>query len=237
MPHGRTAPAIAALIEGVRRNEIAADPAGPLGVIAGHREADGTLLAPRIAAVELLNLLRPTVAVAVYITFIAHALTRHPDARDAVAAGGEVEAGDFLQEVRRYYPFFPAQVALVRRSFEYRGHVLQAGSQALLDLYGTSHHPDLWSEPDRFRPDRFRNWSDDGFSLIPQGGGDAATGHRCPGEGIALALMNAALDRLTRGMTYDVPAQELELDFSRLPALPRSRLVISRVSPDRIARR
>ena len=32
------------------------------------------MLDPRIAAVELLNILRPTVAVSVFITFTAHAL-------------------------------------------------------------------------------------------------------------------------------------------------------------------
>ena len=46
--------------------------------VAAHRDEHGALLAPRIAAVEPLNLLRPTVAVSVYIVFVAHALHAHP---------------------------------------------------------------------------------------------------------------------------------------------------------------
>jgi len=49
-----------------------------LRVITTHRDLNGALLSPRIAAVELLNMLRPTFAVSVFITFIAHALHHHP---------------------------------------------------------------------------------------------------------------------------------------------------------------
>ncbi|WP_198943478.1 cytochrome P450 family protein [Actinokineospora bangkokensis] len=42
--------------------------------IAHHRDADGALLSPRVAAVEILNVVRPTVAIAYFATFAAHAL-------------------------------------------------------------------------------------------------------------------------------------------------------------------
>lgn len=64
-------------IEAVRAGaEI--DPARPLARIALHLGRDGERLPARIAAVELLNLLRPTVAVSVYVVFVAHALHTHP---------------------------------------------------------------------------------------------------------------------------------------------------------------
>lgn len=56
-------------------------PESAAGIIAAHRDVDGQLLTPRVAAVELLNILRPTVAPAVYITFVGHALEAQPSWR------------------------------------------------------------------------------------------------------------------------------------------------------------
>ena len=53
----------------------------------------------------------------------------------------------------------------------------------LLDLYGTDHHPRPWPDLDTFKPERFRTRDEEPFTLVPQGGGDHATGHRCPASG------------------------------------------------------
>ena len=60
-----------------------------LGAIASHRDLGGQPLPLRIASVELLNVLRPTVAVAVFITFAAHALHLHPEWRARFRAGDD----------------------------------------------------------------------------------------------------------------------------------------------------
>ncbi|MCA9914667.1 MAG: cytochrome P450, partial [Anaerolineae bacterium] len=66
-------------------------------------------------------------------------------------------------------------------------------------------------------------------SFIPQGGGNAYETHRCPGENVALALMESAAVFLTEHMQYDVPEQDLDTDYQRLPALPKSHFIISNV--------
>ncbi|MCS5603710.1 MAG: cytochrome P450, partial [Paracoccus sp.] len=66
-------------------------------------------------------------------------------------------------------------------------------------------------------------------TFIPQGGGSHDTGHRCPGEWIAIELMKAFCDFLVGSITYDLPDQDLSIDLSSLPALPKSRVVISRI--------
>ena len=65
---------------------------------------------------------------------------------------------------------------------------------------------------------------------MPQGGGDYDTGHRCAGEWLTIALMKRAVRLLTTGMHYDVPEQDLRIDLSRLPAVPKSRFVIRDVA-------
>lgn len=57
---------------------------------------------------------------------------------------------------------------------------------------------------------------------MPQGGGHAATGLRCPHEWITVELMKRAARRLAGGMDYEVPPQDMALDMRRLPTIPQS---------------
>ncbi|AEG94877.1 cytochrome P450 [Ramlibacter tataouinensis] len=191
----------------------------------------GEPLPARIAAVELLNVLRPTVAVSVFVVFAAHALHHHPGWAPTLAAGGDLGADAFVQEVRRFYPFFPAIAARVRRDFVWEGYHFPQGRRVLLDLYGTNHDGRLWPHPGEFRPERFMGRIPGLFELVPQGGGRADDQHRCPGEGVTLALMKLALRLLVQRSRYRLPPQNLAIDMRRLPALPRDRFVIADFQP------
>jgi fatty-acid peroxygenase len=195
-----------------------------LGVIGQFAKSD---LDRRTAAVELLNLIRPTVAVSRYIVFCALALHEFPHTTDLLQAASMFEP--FVQEVRRFYPFFPAAVARVKRAFTWQDVEFVEGARVMLDIYGTNHDERLWPEPDQFRPERFVGWKGDPFTLIPQGGGDTATGHRCPGEQLTIELMKTATRCLLRRLRYDVPAQDLDVSLARIPALPASRFIVANV--------
>jgi fatty-acid peroxygenase len=138
--------------------------------------------------------------------------------------------------VRRFYPFFPVLGGRALVEFDWRGRRFVPGDWVLLDLFGTNRDPRIWGDPEAFRPDRFRGWSESPFNFIPQGGGEFTTGHRCPGEPATIALMRTAVKMLTSEMRYIVPEQDLTIDLRRIPALPRSRFVISRVSAARVDR-
>ena len=203
---------------------------GPvLDRIASHRDLDGQRLAPRIAAVELLTLLRTTTAVSWFVADAALALHQHPEWPDRLQAGDPAERERFVQEVRRYFPLFPFVVARVRSAFDWRGYHFPAGRFVLLDVYGTNPDPRLWKCPGEFRPEHFGEWDRGAFNFIPHGGGDPAHGHRCPGEGITIALMATAVEMLTTAMDYDVPPQDLSVRMSPIPTMPTSRFVIANV--------
>jgi fatty-acid peroxygenase len=220
---------IAGLVEEARGGRLEAPEGSPLHAIAHHRDADGTPLEPRVAAVEVLNLLRPTVAVAVYVAFVAVALHDHPAYRDRIRAGEDALLEPFVQEVRRFYPFFPFMGARVRTDFEWRGHRFPAGTKVLLDLYGTNHDPRIWSAPGAFRPERFAGRDIDPFELIPQGGADHFSQHRCAGEWITIELMKRAARFLAREIRYEVPPQDLRIRMNRIPAIPESGFVMTGV--------
>lgn len=220
---------LAQLVQAVHTGDHVPPEGSPLVAIATHRDPEGQLLDSRIAAVELLNLLRPTVAVDRFITFAALALHQHPQWRDRLRNGDDRDAELFVQEVRRFYPFFPAVAARVRSAFDWQGVQFPAGRRVLLDLYGTNHHPSLWEDPETFRPERFATWDGGAYDFIPQGGGDHHGGHRCAGEWITIAVMKTALAMLTRQMRYHVPAQDLRISLRRMPTLPASGFLISAV--------
>lgn len=218
------------VIESIRAGDLQPPQESAAHLIARHTASDGTLLPTRVAAVELLNILRPTVAVSVYITFVAHALAANPDWRERLANGDGSEDVPFVQEVRRYYPFFPAVAAVVREDFDWGGHHFVKGRRTLLDLYGINRDRRAWDRPDLFDPSRFVDWDGDPYRFVPQGGGDPTTHHRCPGEPISVALMVVAVDELTRRHPFEVAGEPHPIDDKRLPALPRGGLAIGPIS-------
>jgi len=217
---------VAAIIESIRAGEFKPVEDSAIDRIALHRDLSGNVLPPQAAAVELLNVLRPTVAVSVYIVFIVHALHEFPDARDLLQADGPfIDA--FVQEVRRFYPFFPAVPAKVRAAFRWNGYEFPEGTRALLDLHGINHDERIWDAPDEFRPQRFLRFDGNAYEFVPQGGGDHLKNHRCPGEWLTIELMRQALEFFTGDIRYRLPPQDLTIDTRRLPALPKSGIVMS----------
>jgi fatty-acid peroxygenase len=210
---------LAALIEDVRREP---GPRSPLASIARHAE-NGRLLDSRTAAVEVLNIIRPAAAVSWLVAFAAHALDRWPDQGERLREGGDDYARAFAHEVRRFYPFTPFLGGRAVRDLRFQGTDIPAGTLVLLDVYGQHHDERVWPEPYAFRPERFLGRPIGEFELIPQGGGDPRTGHRCPGEQITIALLSTLAQRLA-GLDYYLPPQRTGIDLSRIPARPRDKI-------------
>jgi fatty-acid peroxygenase len=208
----------AALVAGVRSGRWSV-PGTALEAVAVYRGRDGRPLSDRVAGVELLNILRPTVAVAYFVGFAADALAGDPALRDRLAGGGEDVLEAFAHEVRRHYPFVPMLAARAKASAEVGGCPVRTGRRVLLDVYGTLHDPALWADPERFDLDRFLGVEPDPFTYFPQGGGDPATGHRCPGERIAVELIKTA----ARHLVGDRPSASRSGGYSlrRMPSPPR----------------
>lgn len=228
---------LAGVVTQVRDGALRPPAGSALRIIAEHRGLDGAPLDARVAAVELLNVLRPTVAVDRFVTFAALALHEHPEWARRLAAGDD-DLLPFVHEVRRFYPFFPFAAGRVRETFTVGRACFPRGVRVLFDLYGTDHDPRSWPDPHAFRPERFSSGSagnglGDGlgnpYTFVPQGGGNPATGHRCAGEQATIDLMATAVRCLTRGMSYRVPPQDLSIDLGRIPARPASGFVIDRV--------
>ncbi|WP_189319264.1 cytochrome P450 [Bacillus atrophaeus] len=217
------------IIENVRAGKTEAEKGTALYEMAFHTELDGSRLDTQMAAVELINVLRPIVAISTFITFSALALHNHPEYKEKLKSGNGDDLEMFVQEVRRFYPFGPFLGAQARKDFVWNQCEFKEGMLVLLDLYGTNHDARLWEDPNEFRPERFKVRNEQLFDLIPQGGGDPAKGHRCPGEGITIEVMKVTLDFLINHIEYEVPEQDLSYSLVRMPSLPESGFVMSRI--------
>jgi fatty-acid peroxygenase len=193
-------------------------PGTALEAIATYRGRDHELLPARVAGVELINVLRPSVAVAYFIAFTADALGAQPELRDRLRYGGERLLESLADELRRFYPFVPMLSAKVRCPATVAGHRLRRGHRVLLDVYGTLHDPQGWAAPDEFRVERFVDGDPDPYAYCPQGGGDPAETHRCPGERVTIELIKAA----ARHLVDDRPPVRIRKDYplTRFPTRP-----------------
>jgi fatty-acid peroxygenase len=225
----RTEEWIRGIIEEVRQGKLLVEDDSALNLMAFHTEPDGNQLELQMAAKELINVIRPIVAISTYITFTALAMYEHPECKEELIRGNNNYIEMFVQEVRRYYPFTPFLGARVHKDFSWNQYEFKKGMLVMLDVYGMNHDSQIWNYPDEFRPERFKEQKDRTFSFIPQGGGDPKKGHRCPGEGITIEIMKASLDFLVNKVDFEVPEQDLSYSISRIPTLPKSGFIMKNI--------
>ncbi|NME06497.1 cytochrome P450 [Psychrobacillus sp. BL-248-WT-3] len=219
---------IGELVEQVRNSELQPPEGTALNSFSFHKDIEGKLLDKEIVAVEVLNIIRPIVAISVYITFTGLAVHQYPENKPRLLIEEEF-LQMFVQEVRRFYPFFPATIARVKKDFIWNEFQFEEGTLTLLDLYGTNHDPHLWDNPEIFNPDRFAQWDESPFSFIPQGGGDFNMGHRCAGEWVTIEVMKVSLQYLANKLEYDLPNQDLSYSMVSIPSLPHSKVIMANV--------
>ena len=220
---------IGELIEQVRERNLNPPEHTALHTFSWHRDLDGNLLDIKTAAVEVINILRPIVAIAIFVNFTALALHHYPEERKKLASSDEKYAQMFVQEVRRFYPFFPFVSALVKQDFIWNNYTFKEGTLTLLDLYGTNHDAAIWDNPEEFDPNRFAQWEGSPFSFIPQGGGDYSMGHRCAGEWVTIEVMKVCLDYLANRFRFEVPNQDLSYSIVRMPSIPHSKVILKNI--------
>jgi fatty-acid peroxygenase len=219
------------LIEAVRDGDLQPKPGTALHAWAWHRDRAGVLLSARLAGIELQNSMRPMIAVARFVAFAAKELHDRPEWRERIAAeaadrktldGGPLAIA-FAQEVRRTAPFVPMLPARAVADIELDGQRVAAGGRVVLDILGTNVDERSWERADSFAPERFIGVDDYEAlpAFVPHGGADVATGHRCPGEKLAIAGLATAITALSHP-DVTILGSGLDVDMRRLPTKPAS---------------
>jgi cytochrome P450 len=101
----------------------------------------------------------------------------------------------------RIHPAIPVLARLVTTPTALGAYRLEPDTYLVGCIYLTHRRPDIYPEPDRFRPERFLERSFSPYEYVPFGGGV----RRCLGYGLAFQQMSVVLDELLR--TFDLQGQ------------------------------
>lgn len=123
----------------------------------------------------------------------AHAAVGAPAAPDQAGALDYVEAT--IKETMRLNPIIPAVGRAVARPMAVAGHELPAHTIVGPCIYLTHRRPDIWTDPERFDPERFLVRKPGPYEFFPFGGGV----RHCLGAAFAMYEMKIVLaEMLTR---------------------------------------
>jgi cytochrome P450 len=180
-----------------RRAKDLADRDDILSLLLQATHEDGRPMSDRELRDELMTLLvagHETTATG--LSWAVELLARHPDALERLE--GDVADGDgayldaVIKETLRLRPVVSLVLRRLKEPMEIGGRLLPAGVSIAPSIYLVHRRPDIYSEPERFRPERFLEQQPGTYTWIPFGGGV----RRCLGGAFAEFEMSVVLREL-----------------------------------------
>jgi len=223
-PWGRLRRAIRALNglfgeELARRRRDPAERTDILSLLMAARHEDGTPLGdPQICDQLLTLLLAGHSTTGDALAWAMYFLAREPQALDrlrselaALGPDPEPEAvakAPFLEavchETLRLRPPVPTVARRLSRPLQVAGYELPAGSGFGASILWAHNDPELFPEPERFRPERFLARTYSPFEFLPFGGGQ----RRCIGAAFALYEMKVVLATLLPRYRFELVSKK-----------------------------
>jgi len=100
-----------------------------------------------------------------------------------------------IKEILRLRPVLPVVGRVLKKPFSVGGFDLPEGTVVAPCIYLAQRNPDVYPEPEEFRPERFLDVQPDPYSWLPFGGGI----RRCVGAAFALYEMKVVLGTILAG--------------------------------------
>ena len=206
--------------------------AGPgediLSLMLGARYEDGEPMPDSAIRDELRTLIiagHETTALS--LAWALDALHRHPAALARVQAEVDAAPEDpsawaelpyldaVCKETLRLYPILTEVLRTLVRPWRFAGYDLPAGATVSASIHLTHRRPDLYPEPEAFRPERFLERKFTPFEYLPFGGGH----RRCLGAAFAQFEMKVVLAHALRRHRFELQAAEAPRPVRRNPTL------------------
>jgi cytochrome P450 family 135 len=204
------------IMQQIRARRSAPERDDVLSLLLAARDEDGKPLSDAELRDELMTLLvagHETTATA--LSWTLERVTRHPEvlARlvEEQSQGGDEYLDATIKETLRLRPVVPAVVRCLAEPMELGGWSFPAGVNIAPSIYLLHRRPDLYPEPEAFRPERFIERPAGTYEWIPFGGGI----RRCLGASFALFEMKVVLATI----------------------LARAQLALADPEPERVTRR
>ena len=195
-----------------------------LSLLLQARHEDGEQMSNRELRDELMTLLvagHETTATA--LSWAVELLARHPAELDRleteVAAGeGDEYLDAVIKETLRLRPVIALVLRKLVEPMEIGGRLLPAGVSVAPSIYLVHRNPDVYPEPERFRPERFIEQPPGTYTWIPFGGGV----RRCLGAAFAEFEMAVVLKELVARRSLrparDEPEHSVRSTITNVPS-------------------
>ena len=194
--------------------------------------------------VEIINLTRPCVAVAKFVAFAGHAAFKHSflvphgpktnvngngngNGINKEALDSWKQGDNFVNEVRRLYPFVPFLGGITKTDMLVDGMQVKKDSMMILDIHSVNMDSGVFVNPFEFIPDRFNTVKVTDYNYVPQGGGQVWNSHRCPGEQITVIILKLAVYHMFTKEDFTILSdQDFTIDKRRMPTIPKDGIVM-----------
>ena len=106
-----------------------------------------------------------------------------------------------VRETLRLYPPIHVGNRIAVRDLDFDGYLIPEGTRVMYSIYLTQRHPDYWTDPDCFNPDRFASGWERAitpYSYLPFGGGP----RNCIGMAFAQVEVKMVLARLVQQFEF-----------------------------------
>jgi len=170
-----------------------------LSLLLQARDEDGEPMSDSELRDELMTLLvagHETTASALAWAF--ELLVRNPSALERLerelAAGEDAYLDAVIRETLRLRPVLPIVGRTLSEPFDLAGWELPAGAMVAPCIHLVHRRPDLYAEPERFRPERFLDAQPDSYAWLPFGG----SVRRCIGASFAMFEMTVVIPAVLR---------------------------------------
>jgi cytochrome P450 len=170
-----------------------------LSMLMQARHEDGSPMSDAELRDELMTLLvagHETTASA--LAWTLELLSRHPHVLARLEEELDEGRDDYLDAViyesLRLRPILPVVLRNVKQPFELLGRELPVGVKIAPCIFLAHRNPDVYPDPDSFRPERFLDEGPGTYTWFPFGGGI----RRCIGASFALFEMNVVLKTMLR---------------------------------------
>jgi cytochrome P450 len=177
------------------------------------RNVDGSLMSAKQVRDNLMSmLLAGHETTAAQLAWAFQLLAHNPVALEKLIAeidsgGGEQYLAATIHEVLRHRPVFLFAIPrAVKQPIDIGGWTYRPRAHLLACIYLLHHDPELYTEPEEFRPERFLDASPPADAWLPWGGGRK----RCPGHRLATLEMKTVLRTVLASMTITPTANAIE---------------------------
>lgn len=195
------------------------------------RYTDGTPMTDEELHDELLTLLlagHETTSTALAWTFdlLLHNPATLRRLTDEFSAGDERYLVAVVREALRVRPVVATSQRVLREPMKLGGYALDSGVTLLLAIWLVHRRPELYPDPEAFRPERFLEQEPGTYEWIPFGGGV----RRCIGDSLAQMEMQVILKRILTQVKLEPANPDLERPRNRFVLLaPKQGTMVTRV--------